>query len=272
MTHSLFPSERRRVGVTGATGFLGTHLTAALSKSATSSVVPLVRSPSGPVDHMYTFGRPPDPELIRSLDTVVHLAWETNSRSVDSAQASVRASMELADVALLSGKRFIFVSTMSAQGGPNSRYAASKIDVEQFVLSKGGVVLRPGLIISSPPVGLWKLLAQAGRSPVIPMPAHARVFVVRLAILLEDLARLIEHDQQPLNTTATSVRLDELISIASSRHVKPVPIPARVMRPVSRALGSIESTESLADSLRGIMETPQHPRSADRLYPIVSEP
>lgn len=261
----------RRVGVTGASGFLGNQLTATLASSGNLSVVRLVRKPFGPADHLYTFETGPDPQLIQTLDTVVHLAWDTKSRSADSATSSRRASLELADVVLCEGKRFIFVSTMSAEGGPTSRYAESKIEVEQFVLSHGGVVVRPGLVMSSPPVGLWQLLAKAGRLPFVPVPAQARVFVVHLELLLTDLVGLIEHGQRPANTTAASVRLDELIASAAGRRIRPIPIPTRVVRPISRALSAIAPTRSLADSLRGIMETPHVPRTADRLYPIVSE-
>src|ERR1041384_4815471 len=141
--------------VTGATGFVGRYLVAAL-RDAGWKVTTLDRR--GPADHVGGLARMPLRML--SADVVFHLAGFSNpSASVDAAreafEANAAATARLVREAR--GRRFVFASSCKIYGSsdrphveteppqPLSPYAASKLCGEAFVRSgmKDAVILRP---------------------------------------------------------------------------------------------------------------------------------
>lgn len=93
LSHQDHGAPRHTVAVTGATGLVGTRLTALL-RSTGHTVVPLSRSaqPNEPDARIWDPGHP-DPELLRGVDTVVHLAGASIAgRFTDRHKAKVRDS------------------------------------------------------------------------------------------------------------------------------------------------------------------------------------
>ncbi len=264
-------STTSHIGVTGANGYIGEALTKALEQSGRASVVRLVRQPVRSDDVAFDLGTVPKPEIIASVETVVHLAWDTRSRSETAVSRCVDGSISLATRVLGAGKRFVFVSTMSAEGGEPSRYSISKQVVERHVLENGGTVVRPGLVVGSPPFGLWRLLSTAGRFPVVPVPADARIFIVRLEVLLDDLVHLALDSRPPQNTTAASVLLADLVRSAPKSRARTLNVPAPIVRIFMKSLAVGGPARSLADSLQGILGTPIHSHPQTSIYPVVSE-
>ncbi len=264
-------STTSHIGVTGANGYIGEALTKALEQSGRASVVRLVRQPVRSDDVAFDLGTVPDSAVIASVDTVVHLAWDTQSRSEAAVSRCVDGSIRLASHVLGAGKRFVFVSTMSAEGGQPSRYSTSKLLVERHVLDNGGTVVRPGLVIGSPPVGLWRLLSAAGRFPFVPVPAGARIFIVRLEALLEDLVRLTLDGHPPQHTVAKSVLLADLVQSAPNSRARTFAVPITIVRFGMKAVALVGPARSLADSLQGILGTPIHSHRQTGIYPVVSE-
>ena len=66
--------------------------------------------------------------------------------------------------------RLVFISTMSAFPGCVSMYGKLKLEVEEFCLAQGVFCVRPGLLWSAQPGGMYQRLSQmAGRVPVLPL-------------------------------------------------------------------------------------------------------
>jgi nucleoside-diphosphate-sugar epimerase len=175
--------ERRRVLVTGATGFLGRHLTRTLLVEGESEVGILVRSERG-IDDLFGGDRERLRvflgdlgseavlrEACRHVDTVFHCAalgpsaYGTQNRPEDYARVNVEGTTLLAREARGAGVgRFVHVSSTGAMGAPpdeiidedtdcrpESPYQRSKRDAELRLLEMcrdgfPAVIVRPCLI------------------------------------------------------------------------------------------------------------------------------
>ena len=147
------PPRAGRVLITGASGYVGRHLTAFLCRHG-FAVHALTREPSrippaaGKVRAFpYQLAGEPDPEAFLGIDVVIHAASSTRSRNPLSEDAEVDAARKLLEAAeRLGAGRFLFLSSQNTEEGARSKYARVKWTVETLVLARGGIVVRAGLI------------------------------------------------------------------------------------------------------------------------------
>lgn len=189
------------IGVTGADGFIGAHLCAAL-EAQQIPVARIVRRKDGVGPDRRTadlVSQPLEP-VLRGVDTLIHLAGrahvlhETEANPALAFQrANVDATMRLAEAAARSGvRRLVFVSSIGVHGNethgrpftefdepaPIEPYAASKLRAErslqEFCRSDGLelVIVRPPLVYGAGAAGNFgRLLRLAARG--IPLPLGA---------------------------------------------------------------------------------------------------
>lgn len=155
----------KRALVTGASGFVGRHLTKRLQVDGWQ-LRTLGRQPVV-ADHVVFDLATQTPEIddLEGIDTVFHLAaWQPGNGPVDLAQTlNVNATERLGRLAARVGiRRFVFVSSTAAMGNacgnpidettlcaPKSHYEVSKYEAEQALMVIDGldvVILRPPLI------------------------------------------------------------------------------------------------------------------------------
>lgn len=117
-----------RILVTGASGFIGSHLCPALTSA----------------------GHEPRAS-VQGCDAVVHLAniAHTSASAADLQRVNVEGTLAQAQAALAAGaRRFIYLSSIKA-AQPDDAYGRSKFVVEQALLQMEGleaVILRPALV------------------------------------------------------------------------------------------------------------------------------
>ena len=182
--------------VTGATGFLGSHLCRALT-AAGADVVATGRNPallaklglrSIPLDLSHPV-RPADIDRIGPLEAVVHCAGLSSpwGRPEAFAAANVAATRHLADLAAVTGvKRCVMISTASVYfrfadqddlpethslPPPVNDYARTKRQAEQVMLQRpdiGPVILRPRGIYGAGDTALLPRLLRVARHRPLP--------------------------------------------------------------------------------------------------------
>jgi nucleoside-diphosphate-sugar epimerase len=226
------------IAVTGAGGYLGgkllSHLRAtnmpaiAFSRQARLGDAPTRR---------YSFGEPIEDGALEHVTAVVHCAYDMKDRSPQG--SNVRGSLPLLDAAAREGVRVVLVSSLSAYRGCRSQYGQSKLALEDLVYERGGAVVRPGLIVGSPPGGLFKSLVSAtSQRRIIPMigGGHQRLYISQdeaLCALLVDMATgaaQVGLKRPVFAAHATSSTLHEIVSelrAGSAREVLEVPVPWR---------------------------------------------
>lgn len=192
----------RTVAVTGATGFIGRHVTADLLARG-FEVRAIVRPESA---HAAPAGAslvrvPLDAAALREAftgaDTVVHLAGVVSAlRPSAYAAVNVEGTRAVAQAAQAAGARLVHVSSLAAAGpasaasprreddapSPRTPYGCSKLEGEHVVMATPGlrwIILRPGVVYGPGDRALLPLfkLAALGLLPLVGRADAAYTFV-----------------------------------------------------------------------------------------------
>lgn len=242
----------RLVAITGATGFVGPHLVAALARRGWKMRL-LVRrwSPLPSLDGVEAeivlgdlldqaaLGR-----LVEGADTVVHAAGLIKARRPEDFLAVNRDGTALAS-ALAPAARFVLLSSLAAREPLLSPYAASKQAAETVVAGRSG----PWLAVRAPAVygpGDRETLAyfRAAARGFAPRPrlSDARLSLIHVADLAEALALAIERPPPASvyeidDSREGGYRYDDMQAAAGAalgRTVRALPVPRTAMAGIAR--------------------------------------
>jgi len=249
-----------RVAVTGATGFIGRHLVAALARRDVD-VRAIHRSKIFDVSELT--------DLCRGAGIVVHLAAVVSAiHDREYAAINVDGTRAVAAAAQAAGARLIHISSLAAAGPapasaprseddpprPMTAYGRSKLESERAVAAVARLrwtILRPGLVYGPGDRAMLPLFrfARAGLLPLAGQPTAAYT-----VIHVSDVVRAIEAaidcdtDGETLfvghSQPVTAREILEGVRAAVGRRAAIVPIPPAIAR-VAAAIGD------LAGAMRG---------------------
>lgn len=191
--------------LTGATGFVGRRVLAALAPAAGGGIErevrALVRGDASRLEP--TFARVVAGELDRpeawagaleGCEVVLHLAALTGrARAREHLRVAAEGTRRLVEAARLAGvRRLVHVSTVAVRypdlaGYP---YARAKDQAERIVVNSGlaHVVVRPTIVLG-PGAAAWGPLAALARLPLLPLPGGGRARIQPIDV--DDLARAL---------------------------------------------------------------------------------
>jgi nucleoside-diphosphate-sugar epimerase len=202
--------KTKRVLVTGASGFIGRPLVAALLRAGYAVRAVTRRQGSFPdsveAAIIPDFTNPIDwNPILQGVDIIVHLAGMVHSKVPDTAysefdQINWIATQRLAHAAKEAGiDRFIYISSVRAQVGafavqaiheqdeprPSNQYGRSKLAAEQAIQAAGVpfTIFRPVVIYGPHPKGNIRTLVRLARSS-LPLPVAS--FTSRRSVLAVD--------------------------------------------------------------------------------------
>ncbi|MEM9011703.1 MAG: NAD(P)-dependent oxidoreductase [Pseudomonadota bacterium] len=188
----------RLVAITGASGFVGSHIAAAFAEAGwrcrallrpgsppPETPVEVVR---GALDQAEALG-----QLVEGADAVVHAAGLTVSRDPEAfARVNVAGTEQMiaAWSAHCPEAAFVLISSMAARVPELSPYAASKREAEARLSGQAGrwSILRPAAVYG-PRDAATRALFRMADGPVQPLlgPAEARLYLIHA----EDVARAV---------------------------------------------------------------------------------
>ncbi|HZR22614.1 MAG TPA: NAD-dependent epimerase/dehydratase family protein [Vicinamibacterales bacterium] len=256
-----------RVAVTGASGFIGQHLVAALESRGDSVIRvarPFLRGTLAP-----TFAQ---------TDAVVHLAGVVSAaREQDYFDANEAGTRIVGEAARDAKVRMIYVSSLAAAGpaapdaprgeddpeSPINAYGRSKLAGERALKATDGLrwtILRPGVVYGPGDRALLPLfrLSRRGFLPLVGRPSAAYTFI-HVADVVRAIAAAIDCDvtgetiflghRNPVATRA----LLESIRTATGGRAAILPIPQPLLRVVAwggDVAGAISGRRALINSRR----------------------
>lgn len=183
-----------RLAVTGATGFVGSHLLDA-ALAAGNEVTALTRRDQPPREHVeWVSGDLQDraalERLVSDADAVIHVAGViTGQAAAAFEKGNVDGTLAMLAAATAGGiRRFVHVSSLAAREPNLSLYGASKCRTEQLVHSSGldWAIVRPPAVYGPGDKETLELFRMA-KLGVMLMPPKGRVSVIHV----DDLGRLL---------------------------------------------------------------------------------
>jgi nucleoside-diphosphate-sugar epimerase len=237
--HSPQPVAARRCLLTGATGYVGGRIKAALL-AAGWQVTGLGRSAGNGI--RFRLGDEIARDSLRGHSALVHCAYDFNAlgwRAIH--DVNVRGSERLLRAARAAGvERSVLISTISAYEGSPSLYGKAKLETEGIAQSLGAWVIRPGLVYGGTGSGMFaKLVGAVGQAPFIPIPGRGGQvqYLVHADDLAQSVLRCIQ-SAAPAAAGPVTVAHGQpwpfralLLEIAQAldRRVVLVPVPWRLM-------------------------------------------
>jgi nucleoside-diphosphate-sugar epimerase len=198
-------SGGRAIAVTGASGMLGRHLCADLSRRG-YEVRALVRDPASFAD------APPrsrvgrcdlpdtiDESLLGGAAALVHCAWGTRVRDLAEARrVNEEGTRRILAASRRAGiPRFVFISTVAAHPDAPNYYARSKHALEGLLDPSRDLVIRPGLILARHGQGLFQQMRDTSRrTHLVPLFGGGKqpLQTVHVDDVCEALARALERE------------------------------------------------------------------------------
>ncbi len=245
--------KKQRILISGATGFLGTHLRRRLI-AAGAEVAGLAREPgraakANPECAWFPYELPhlPSPAAFEPrVDVFIHCAYEPSSARESTSALNVEGTRRLVNECRARGVgRFILISSMSAHEGAESEYGRSKLACESLLDPARDVWVRPGFIIGNGGIFL-RLSQMIGRIPAIPLfyGGHQLIHTITVDELTLAIERIIEKELRGLVLVgeAEAVELrDFYAAIARCQGRRPFFVPV----PGGPALAGLRATERL---------------------------
>lgn len=264
-----------KVVITGATGYIGTRLTALASRRGYDVIAASRQQPTSSNLTWLNFDLASDEAAVlpASTDVVIHLAANTLATNVSYDVGEVAAARRLLKSAQDAGARFIFVSSQTARVDAPSVYGQIKWRIEQDVLAAGGWVVRPGQVYGGEFRGLYGLVVNTVKKfPLLPafMPVP-RVQPVHVDDLAEGLLRIAERNDVPSGVYSLASPEPVLFSnflreIARSRlRCKRifVPVPILIINFCAAVIGSTWRARLGLDRLRSLFALPVMKTASD---------
>ena len=264
--------------LTGADGFLGTHLTRTFAGEGWA-VHGLVRNPqakrlpaelSGCFDYSLAAGPSAEAMELRP-DVVIHAAFQTRGAAAEGdGDVNLRAVELLVEwFARQQGAFLVFISSMSAHDGAYSSYGRNKRRIERALDLHTALAVRPGFVIG--PGGIFQRLARTlSKTRIAPMPygGGLPIQTADVAELCRALVQLSEARTTGLYSFGeeTPVPVREFYAAIAAwmgRTLTLVPVPGAPLLPLVRIVESMGlplplTTENLL-GLKGLVYQPTGP-------------
>lgn len=258
--------------ITGTSGYVGSVLKNYLSKQGLD-IFSLVRSNDhySEKDIYFNLREKFNAANFSNCDVLIHCAYDFKATSwQDIKSKNIDPSIKLITQAKERGvKKIIFISSISAFENCHSLYGKAKLEIENFVLSVSGAVIRPALVYGDSSGGMVGSLRNSiGHSSIVPVVgAGQKMFLCHEEDLANLVFKIIENDQ--IITTpiiaASSLSwkfIDILKKLASKLNKK----PKFILLPWQLVWVAIKSVESLglklnfrSDSLISLMNPNSQP-------------
>jgi hypothetical protein len=244
--------------ITGAGGQLGSRIANFLHSNG-HSIRTLGRHPVNPnfKNYSWTLGMSPNPEALKNVDFILHLAWDRTEEDNKSFHLNVGGSSKIFEAANLSRINVFNFSSFSAIL-PLSNYGQAKKMVEQ--INSEGTNLRVAKVEmgseSIPSRGSNRLLK---KFIYIPAPQNVNVHVIEIESLLQEVLKLLQLGSPAETLTLPFQTLTMRNYLAKYQNIKSFSLPKILFHSLFKCLriGSTKKGLLLHDRWVSLISTSQ---------------
>ena len=221
-----------KIALTGAGGLVGEAISSTLALQG-HTVIPLRFRLEAPRLQAHDFF---------GAQLLIHAAYDWQSRKPEDIQRiNVDGSLALLEAAQTSEiKGVIFISSVSAFAGCRSFYGKGKLQVEQRVLSGGGLVVRPGMVFGDTRRGIFGTLTRLAQVPILPVfdGGSQPMWTVHREDLAKVISMLVCHEWSALPSRVIAVSAAQptifrdilkILGRAQGKRVAVFPVPSRLV-------------------------------------------
>lgn len=189
----------KQIFLTGANGFLGSHLHGTLISQGYSIVTGLreksaCRFPSMGSIHFEIGKKIENCELLKNCQVIIHCAWDQSETNNDRASQNLKSVENLLEIAKENKCHFILISSLAAHSQARSIYGKTKLHAEQIVEKfPQSTILRPGTILGQG--GLYERLESTiKRVPIVPVfyGGRQKIQLIGISEVSSAIQRIIE--------------------------------------------------------------------------------
>ena len=189
-------TEKRKCIISGTSGFVGSQIKSYFMKNdwEVYELKHTVQNGNASNKYLipYSLGDKIDSKIFNGIEVLIHCAYDfKQSKWKDIFNVNVTGSTNLLRAAKFAGvQKIIFISSIAAFDNCKSMYGQAKLEIEKEALKLGVIVIRPGLIYSENPGGMFGALDKAtSLLPVIPTIGSGNN--IMFLIHIEDLCKLV---------------------------------------------------------------------------------
>ena len=228
--------------ITGSNGYVGGLIKNYFTAKGWEVLELTRKPPTNTLAVKFHLGEDIPPSVLAGVKALVHCAYDFKPLTKEEIWAvNVAGAEKLFKTALEAGvEKIICLSTISAFPGCHSLYGKAKLDIEKIALRYGAQVVRPGLVYSDNPGGMFgKLTDQVRNASWIPLIGDGSQ--VQFLVHHEDLCTIVEFSASGSVTISTKVITaanstpwsfkELLLEIARrfNKNIKFVPLPWRLV-------------------------------------------
>jgi NADH dehydrogenase len=166
-------NNSKSVIITGAGGFIGSHLLKAFSKAGYTIYALDIKNTftdfSNVIYKEFHLNETIDETIFKDATTVIHCAYIKENADIDAKRKNIEGSLKLLALSRQNNVDFIFLTSMSALENAESEYGKTKFIIENHLDKNKDLILRPGLVIGNGG-GLFESISQLiDKTRIIPL-------------------------------------------------------------------------------------------------------
>jgi dTDP-4-dehydrorhamnose reductase len=247
-----------KIALTGASSRIGQTIRS-LFKELGHEVFSLVRNPVNESDKKFDLSQPTPPNLLHSMDLLVHIGWDRSRNYEESIAINRIGGLKLLDACAATGTLPVLLSTMSVHAS-SSKYGMTKSILEDRTLELSGRVVRSGLIWGDELSGFLLTIERIAKIPIIrpQLLPDPDLYHSEVNTLAECIAMVSLSGESPTVISAVAkdlVKLSELMMAMGSKHGIKMPVPVKMVHKASERLERLGLKLPFnSDSISGILE------------------
>lgn len=256
----------KKIVITGANGFIGSHLVRHLAEKGFQIIALSRKSPDfihpNVIHFPWELGIPIDENIWKDVQVLIHAAWQLKNPGKETDTLNYTGTNLIAQAALKYEIKRIFISSRSAHENAISHYGSTKWSAEKLFTDKNDLIIRPGLVAGNGGIAK-KISEMASKKKFMLVPSNGyTVELISITQLCQAIEQAIISNHTGVfnlvtNNTYTFCNLYRQLSHKKGRKALVIAIPVNWIYPIAIIVNRIGLLSALTlESIKGMKKPP----------------